>query len=171
MNVFMSGFRGVSSTDKMTIMSNGMDLNVKFENNEIVITEREKPKEEFITVTDGWRGSLKLKECWVTNNVNNGYLVLENVELLARLNHDYIIIDEQGVIVLYKYLKFRPFSPENPPPADWLCEVDAQRRYFDSFYNKEGGIAYYAEGRTSLNSTGCYSTSDYKFLNIEPVED
>lgn len=177
MNVFMHGFRGVSNTDKITVMSNGMDLNVKFENNEIVITEREKPKEEFITVIDGWRGSLKLKECWVKDSFGESWYRRGDFELLARddlSTNPFKVLNNHNVLG-YKHLKFRPFSPENPAPVDWPAMIRGSVSHCaNNSHKTENQYSFYDNGRTSFS--GGYGriiadTDEFKFLNIEPVEE
>ena len=140
-------------------------------------------KEKFITVTDGWRGPLKLKECWVRDEANDEWLKLEDVELLAR---DDKLRGRYGVIcnghsyrqyTSYKHLKFRPFSIENPPPIDWPLiskswDRDDNIRYFAG-YSGENGLecGYHINGRTSETSEGIGHCNHPIFLNIEPVED
>lgn len=142
--------------------------------------EKEPEKKEFVTVTDGWRGSLKLKECWVKDyKHNDDWERIENIELIARHESEYdgdkfAYISKHNRVCFAKELKFRPFSPENPPPVDWPVGVDGSKiRYAVGRYSNNG-IIVYDSGRTSLTGWGALSTSsylNYEFQNIEPVED
>lgn len=146
-------------------------------NDELAELHTEVVKEEFVTVTDGWRGSLKLKECWVLNNPPYGvWEKEENVEIVARVKgagRSYKIISNNKTVDEVYYLKFRPFSPENPPPVDWPIRVEAQGnkiRYFKG-YNRST-IEFWSGGMTSKTSGpfGCAFVGKCEFLNIEPVE-
>lgn len=137
-------------------------------------------KEEFVTVTDGFRGSLELKECWVRDHEDNEWELIENAELLCRendRNYPYILLNSGKSNCLRKYLKFHPFSPENPPPVDWLCEVwdegsNTKRKRYFKYYHEDGSRAItYTDGSTSQSGDTGTAWNHHKFLNIESVEE
>lgn len=124
-------------------------------------------KEEFVTVTDGWRGSLKLKECWIDGvHLTEG----NSIELIARWNSLFCYFNNGGIRYTRNF-KFRPFSPDRPPSVDWPLETDGGVRYFSGY--SEGELMFFCDGETSLQKGDVFPsriTDKLEFLNIEPVE-
>jgi len=134
------------------------------------IREEEK-EEEFVTVIDGWRGSLKLKECWVRVGAN--LESMEDLELLARKGEWFFCLAENGVMKGHRNLKFKPFSKENPPPVDWPVELpDGAVRYTTGHMDSKNHIHVFQGGRTSTSTLeGQVAVwAKYKFLNLGKVE-
>lgn len=137
------------------------------------------PEEKFITVTNGWRGGLKLKECWVRDDKDNRWLVIENVELLARrdtseLPFKILRSDTGDMRQDWKHLKFRPFSLEGETPSvDWPVELDSCGIFHFAQFEIDGDVSVYYDGTTSLSKAtdDICDYSDFKFLNIEEVTD
>jgi hypothetical protein len=138
----------------------------------------EEPKEKFITVTDGFRGGLKLKECWVRDSEYNKWIELYHLEILARVDgtqYPFKALHSNGATGYYKYVKFRPFSPENPPSVDWPVNIGKGkdlRLFHFSDYDSTGGLLCYYNRESSITTESGkeFSPDIFKFLNIEEVE-
>lgn len=185
MNVFLDGFRGCYNTDEAEIMLDKYSVKIWEKDGELNLmkVEKEQPKkEEFVTITDGFHktcGSLKLKECWVTCGANSMvWRKEENIELIARTKNEsfpFLYLSEnEGRVNSAQFFKFRPFSPDNPPPVDWPLysnqwDEDDKERHFAGYSGENCG--YYIDGRSSINTKGVAYCNHPTFLNIEPVED
>ena len=155
----------------------------KMQKRQIDITEQlhdmykqlSKPEEKFITVVDGWRGSLNLKECWVKKDSSKeDWVLLIGAELICRESRNdwpYKILHSSRCVSAYTYLKFRQFSPENPPSVDWPVLNYITNQHF-SHFNESGGCVVYGSGKSSLTQEKPTLTlhRDYQFLNIEEVD-
>jgi hypothetical protein len=142
-------------------------------------SEYEKQKEEWVTVTDGFRGSLK-RDFWVKNNGGNAWQQIKDGELFARKdygsnNSRYIYVDGNNNTAFTPYLKFKPFTIENPPPVDWPCNVgDNDCEEISSFFScvENEEFRYFLGGKPSRTNQA-ELTNKWKFvkwLNIEKVE-
>ena len=154
------------------------EVNKKINDLENSIIEQGETKEKYITVADGFRGSLRLKYCCVKfHEDQEGWDKMFDVEIVVRcssLNMPYVVrFKGEPRMTSAKYLKFKPFSPENPPSVDW--PVKNKSGYTSHFSHYVGdSIRVYVDGRTSLSNLSIEdraTNSGFTFLNIEEVKE
>ena len=150
------------------------ELEAKYKEMGAEIEALKKQDKEWVTVTDGFRGSLK-RDFWVQNSVG-AWKTLTGFELIARNDCEnftpYLLLGEDGRHEHYKELKFKPFTIENPPPVDWLCTFEKGGMPI-RFADTCGGLyRYFDAGRCSHNHLAYFTHKEVNpiWLNIEKVE-